>query len=62
MVENTLFSQIDKILKIVSGFDEYISFLFCPGSRIDFKPPYGHILVGSKGDQIYRTINNDKLI
>ena len=45
MVENTLFSQIDKILKIVSRFDEYISFPFFPGSRIDFKRPYGHILV-----------------
>ena len=33
MVENTLFSQIDKILKIYPRLDEYISFPFVPGSR-----------------------------
>ena len=30
MVENTLFSQIDKILKIYPRLDEYISFPFVP--------------------------------
>ena len=47
MVENTLFSHIDKILKIVPRFDEYIDFRF-PGSRTDLKLPYGHVLVSSK--------------
>ena len=55
MVENPLFSQIDKILKIVPRLDEYIWFPFFPGSRTDFKPPYCHILVSSKGDQTYYT-------
>ena len=54
MVENTLFSQIDKILKIYPRLDEYISFPFVPGSRTGFKRLCGHILVSSKGDQIYR--------
>ena len=36
MVENTLFSQIDKILKIYPRLDEYISFPFVPGSRTGF--------------------------
>ena len=53
MVENTLFSQIDKILKIYPRLDEYISFPFVPGSRTGFNPLYGHILVSSKGDQTY---------
>ena len=53
MVENTLFSQIDKILKIYPRLDEYISFPFVPGSRTGFKRLYGHILVSSKGDQTY---------
>ena len=48
MVENTLFSQIDKILKIYPRLDEYISFPFFPGSRTEFKRPYRHILVSSK--------------
>ena len=55
MVENTLFSQIDKILKIYPRLDEYIWFPFFPGSRIDFKLPYDHILFWSKGDQNYYT-------
>ena len=55
MVENTLFSQIDKILKIYPRLDEYISFPFVPGSRTGFKRLYGHILVSSKGDQTYYT-------
>ena len=38
MVENTLFSQIDKILKIYPRLDEYISFPFVPGSRTGFNP------------------------
>ena len=53
MVENTLFSQIDKILKIYPRLDEYISFPFVPGSRTGFKRLCGHILVSSKGDQTY---------
>ena len=54
MDENTLFSQIDKILKIYPRLDyEYISFPFVPGSRTGFKRLYGHILVSSKGDQTY---------
>ena len=53
MVENTLFSQIDKILKIYPRLDEYISFPFVLGSRTGFKRLYGHILVSSKGDQTY---------
>ena len=57
MVANTLFSQIDKILKIYPRLDEYIWFPFFPGSRIDFKLPYGHILFWSKGDQNYYTSN-----
>ena len=55
MVENTLFSQIDKILKIYPRLDEYISFPFVPGSRTGFKRLCGHILVSSKGDQTYYT-------
>ena len=53
MVENTLFSQIDKILKIYPRLDEYISFPFVLGSRTGFKRLYGHIPVSSKGDQTY---------
>ena len=53
MVENTLFSQIDKILKIYPRLDEYISFPFVPSSRNGFKRLYGHILVSSKGNQTY---------
>ena len=52
MVENTLFSQIDKILKIYPRLDEYISFLLFSGSRTCFKHLCGHILVSSKGNQI----------
>ena len=55
MVENTLFSQIDKILKIYPRLDEYISFPFGLGSRTGCKRLYGHILVSSKGDQTYYT-------
>ena len=65
MVENTLFSQIDKILKIYPRLDEYISFPFVPGSRTDFKPLYGHILVSSKGDQTYymcTTVTNFRVV
>ena len=62
MVENTLFSQIDKILKIYPRLDEYISFPFVPGSRTGFKRLYGHILVSSKGDQTYYTTYHDKTI
>ena len=47
------FFQIDKILKIVPRLDGYIWFPFFPGSRTDFKLPYGHILFWSKGDQNY---------
>ena len=53
MDENTLFSQIDKILKIYPRLDEYISFPFVPGSRTGFKRLCGHILVSSKGDRTY---------
>ena len=60
MVENTLFSQIDKILKIYPRLDEYISFPFFPGSRTGFKRLCGHILVSSKGDQTYYT--NHKIV
>ena len=56
MVENTLFSQIDKILKIYPRLDEYISFPFVPSSRNGFKRLYGHILVSSKGNQTYYTL------
>ena len=65
MVENTLFSQIDKILKIYPRLDEYISFPFVPGSRTGFKPLYGHILVSSKGDQTYymcTTVTNFRVV
>ena len=63
MVENTLFSQIDKILKIYPRLDEYISFPFVPGSRTGFKRLYGHILVSSKGDQTYyRQFQNNWLV
>ena len=57
MVENTLVSQIDKILKIYPRLDEYISFPFFPGSRTGFKRLCGHILVSSKGDQTYRDLS-----
>ena len=53
IVENTLFSQIDNILKIYPRLNEYISFPFVPGSRTGFKRLYGHILVSSIGDQTY---------
>ena len=53
MNENTFFSQIDNILKIVSRFDECTSFSFFADSRTDFKHLYGHVLVSSKIDQIY---------
>ena len=59
MVENTLFSQIDKILKIYPRLDEYITFPFVPGSRTGFNPLYGHILVSSKGDQTYYISNTE---
>ena len=51
--ENTLFSQIDKILKMHSRFVEQIPFYFFSVSRTDFNPLYRQILVRVKGDQIY---------
>ena len=55
MVENTLFSQIDKVLQMYPRLDVYISFPFFPGSRTGNKPLCDHILVSSKskGNQIY---------
>ena len=53
MIENTFFSQIDKILKTIPRLDEYISFPFFPGSRTGFKRLCDRILVLFKGDQIY---------
>ena len=60
MVEDTLFSQIDKIFNISEvawvGTLHLISVF--PGSRTEFKRPYRHILVSSKGDKTYKKKRN----
>ena len=58
MDENTLFSQIDKILNMYSRFVEEIPFHFFSDSRTGFNPLYRQILFGSKGDQTFRNLSS----